>query len=363
MRDHDRETKKDGAQGQPPLKAKTGAEHDRAHKHADAQAAARPEILRDEGMSHPANAEPRADLLRHLQHSHGNAYVQRVVNEAGGEKTHEPNTAAAAHAQPLDAGVKSRMESAFGESFGDVRVHAGKQAGDAAGELDARAFTRGRDIYFKEGEYNPSTREGQELLAHELTHVVQQRGGSSARGASVGPAGDTFEHEADEVAASITRGERAHVENRSAVPDVQRQQQGRQPQPQHITSLSTVMLDPNKLKHDSRFTDFSVGLYLASVEGANFDTLHITVPAGISVAVVDLTEMNIQVQDPGGQAARVVVIRVNRRAGGRMLQITFSKGSNVYIATYQLPTVSPAAAVTAAAGSSQQPSGPGNKNR
>lgn len=356
MRDHDRETQKDGAQGQPPQKLKTGGEHERASKQADGHTAARPEILRDERMSHPANAEPRADLLRHLQHSHGNAYVQRVVGEAGGEKTHEPDTGAESHArggaQPLDAGVRSQMESAFGESFGDVRVHTGKQDGEVVGELGARAFTRGRDIYFRESEYNPSTREGQELLAHELAHVVQQRGGSSARGASVGLVGDTFEQEADEVAASVMRGERAHVEQRAATPDFQRQQKPPQPEPQTINAHVPLMLEPNATKQQS-FPGFNVQLYLSSVEGASFDTLHITVPILVSVSVVDLSGMNVQVQDPGGQAARVIIVRVNRKAGGRMLQVTFSKGNRIDIATYVLPTLSPAAAINAAASSGE----------
>ena len=353
MRDH--ETKKDGAHGHPPPKAKTGGERDAARRQADGQAAARPDLLRDERLAHPANAEPLAELLSQLQQSHGNAYVQRFASESGADKSSEAKAAAGSKAKPLDPAVRSRMESAFGESFGDVRVHAGKGAGDAAGELDARALTRGRDIYFREGEYNPSTREGQELLAHELTHVVQQRGGPSARGASVGAAGDTFEREADEVAASVVRGERAHVEKMSAAPDVQRQQKG--PQPQLITALSTLMLEPNKLKHDSRFSGdygtFGVGLYLQSVEGANFDTLHVTLPAGVSVSVVDLSGMGVQVQDPGGTGARAVIVRVNRKVGIRMLQLTFSKGNYVFIATYQLPAVSPAAALSAAVGSGE----------
>ena len=130
MRDHDRETQKDGAQSAPPQKAKTGGEQERAHKHADGHAAAHPDILRDERAAHTANAEPLAGLLSQLQHSHGNAYVQRFVNESGGEKANEQKPAAESHA--LDAGVRSRMESAFGEDFGDVRVHAGQRAGEVA---------------------------------------------------------------------------------------------------------------------------------------------------------------------------------------------------------------------------------------
>jgi hypothetical protein len=352
MRDH--EPKQDGAQAAPPQKAKTGGEQDTARKHADGQATPQPDLLRDEHAAHPANAEPLAELLSQLQQSHGNAYVQRVVSESGGEKAPETKPAAGspAHggAQALDAGVRSRMESAFGENFGDVRVHTGERAGEVAGELGALAFTRGRDIYFKEGEYNPSTREGQELLAHELAHVVQQRGGSSTRGAAVGPAGDTFEREADDIAASVVRGERAHVEHRSASPDVQRQH-GREPQT--IAAYPVVPLDPNRTTPD-RFPGYDVSLHLSSVEGANFDTLHVTVPARVSVTVVDLSGMGMQVQDPGGHARRVIVIRVNRRAGARIVQITFSKGNNVDVAAYQLPTVSPAAAVTAAAASSNR---------
>lgn len=354
MRDHDRETKKDGAHGQPPLKAKAGGDKDPTRKQTDGHAAAaHPDILRDGRIAHPANAEPLAELLSQLQHSHGNAYVQRVVSGAGGEKAQEDEKPAAeSHAQGLDAGTRSRMESSFGENFGDVRVHTGKPAGEVAGELGALAFTRGRDIYFKEGEYNPSTREGQELLAHELTHVVQQRGGTSARGASVGPAGDTFEQEADEVAAAVMRGERAHVERRSAASDVRRQQKAPPQQQQVIKHWAPVMLEPNKTLQQP-FPDFSVQVHYASVEGASFDTLHVAVPYGVSVTVVDLSGLNLQVQDPGGPGARVVVIRANRKRDGRMLQITFTKANRVDIATYALPTLSPAAVVTAAASSGE----------
>src|ERR1044071_1413899 len=331
MRDH--ETQRDGAQGAPPLKAKTGGEQGAARKQADGQTATHPDILGDGRASHPANAEPLAELLSQLQQSHGNAYVQRFVGESGGEKAHEAKPAAESHS--LDAGVRSQMESAFGEEFGDVRVHAGQRAGEAAEELGARAFTRGRDIYFKEGEYNPSTQEGRELLAHELTHVVQQRGGASSRGASVSPAGDTYEHEADEVAASVMRGEHAHVERRSAASDVQRQQKAAQPQQQVVKPWPPVLLEPNKTLQQP-FPDFHVQIHYASVEGASFDTLHVTVPYGVAVTIVDLSGMGVQVQDPGGPAARVIVIRVNRKAQGRMLQITFSKGNRVDIATYVL---------------------------
>jgi hypothetical protein len=76
--------------------------------------------------------------------------------------------------QPLPPAVREKMESAFGgASFEDVRVHVGPQAAS----IGALAFTLGTDLYFAPGQYNPQTLHGQQLLGHELTHVVQQRTG------------------------------------------------------------------------------------------------------------------------------------------------------------------------------------------
>lgn len=80
---------------------------------------------------------------------------------------------------PLPEGVRSQMELSFGADFGDVRVHTDGQAAELNRELSAQAFTQGADIYFREGSYNPGTVDGKQLLAHELTHVVQQRGAKS----------------------------------------------------------------------------------------------------------------------------------------------------------------------------------------
>lgn len=68
------------------------------------------------------------------------------------------------------------MESRFGADFSDVRVHNDEQSAQLSKELSAQAFTVGRDIYFNSGKYSPETNEGKHLLAHELTHVIQQNG-------------------------------------------------------------------------------------------------------------------------------------------------------------------------------------------
>jgi hypothetical protein len=82
--------------------------------------------------------------------------------------------------QPLDRDTRRSLEERFGAGFGSVRVHSDAAAAASARALRARAYTVGRDVVFGAGQYAPQTREGRRLLAHELTHVVQQRGGLSA---------------------------------------------------------------------------------------------------------------------------------------------------------------------------------------
>jgi hypothetical protein len=80
---------------------------------------------------------------------------------------------------PLDSKSRAFFEPRFGRDFLDVRVHADQQAETAARSVNARAFTLGRNVVFAAGEYEPRTDRGRSLLAHELTHVVQQSSGGS----------------------------------------------------------------------------------------------------------------------------------------------------------------------------------------
>ncbi len=76
--------------------------------------------------------------------------------------------------RPLSEDVRSYMEPRFGVDFEHVRVHTDKEAAQMNEQLNAQAFTHGRDIYFADGKYSPDSQEGKHLLAHELTHVIQQ---------------------------------------------------------------------------------------------------------------------------------------------------------------------------------------------
>ena len=80
--------------------------------------------------------------------------------------------------KPLSSENQSQMESAFGADFSKVRVHTDANAATMNDQVAAHAFTHGSDIYFNKGKYRPKTKEGTNLLAHELTHVVQQGGAS-----------------------------------------------------------------------------------------------------------------------------------------------------------------------------------------
>jgi hypothetical protein len=77
---------------------------------------------------------------------------------------------------PLPDGLRASMEGAFGADFGGVRVHSDARSDELNNRLTSRAFTTGQDIFLKKGEYKPDSKGGKELLAHELTHVVQQKG-------------------------------------------------------------------------------------------------------------------------------------------------------------------------------------------
>lgn len=78
--------------------------------------------------------------------------------------------------QKMDAQTLSEMESGFGADFNNVKIHNDLGASQMSKEIGAQAFTHGNDIYFNKGKYNPNSREGKHLLAHELTHTIQQKG-------------------------------------------------------------------------------------------------------------------------------------------------------------------------------------------
>lgn len=106
--------------------------------------------------------------------------------------------------QPLDHGARGLFERRFGHDFGGVRVHTGARAAESARALNAVAYTVGRELVFAAGAYAPATEAGRRLLAHELTHVMQQSApGASPSALRIGAVETPEEHEAESAADSL----------------------------------------------------------------------------------------------------------------------------------------------------------------
>jgi hypothetical protein len=108
--------------------------------------------------------------------------IQRLATQTAGQMEAVPasvDQALANPGRPLEPALRNDMEQRFGHDFSKVRVHADQAAEGSAEDIDASAYTVGRDIMFGTGEFRPATPDGRRLIAHELTHVVQQGGTGS----------------------------------------------------------------------------------------------------------------------------------------------------------------------------------------
>lgn len=117
----------------------------------------------------PVQAQREAGAGEHRRMSGGSA---GVLPPGFGDRL----AAGAGRGDAIEPGTRGFMESAFNADFSGVSIHTGPEAAQMSNSIGARAFTHGNDIYFNEGEYGPETEEGKHLLAHELTHTLQQGG-------------------------------------------------------------------------------------------------------------------------------------------------------------------------------------------
>lgn len=165
----------------------------------------------------PEGATPRplgmhdAASLLHLQRTAGNAGVVQMLaaqRESEDESSPVHDVVGKGGGSPLNDAVRGDMESRFGQDFGDVRVHTDAQASASAESVGANAYTVGSDIVFKSGNYDASSDAGQRTIAHELSHVVQQRSGpvdgtDAPGGIRVSDPSDKFERAADATADQV----------------------------------------------------------------------------------------------------------------------------------------------------------------
>jgi hypothetical protein len=178
----------------------------REHSFDAEEAALRPKSARlDDAVSDEAGraaAQGRSDVLGPagmlgLQRAAGNGGVTAMVEE----ERSPVHDVVSSGGKPLAPEVREDMEGRLGHDFSDVRIHDDGAAHDSARSVNAHAYTVGSDIVFQRDAYDPSSTEGRTTLAHELTHVVQQRSGPvdgtpAGGGINVSDPSDRFEREA-----------------------------------------------------------------------------------------------------------------------------------------------------------------------
>jgi hypothetical protein len=176
----------------------------------------------DHGSVAKAVEHGRPDALgnagaMHLQRMAGNAAMGTLVQRkaAGSDEQQDGSPVhdviGKGGGSSLPEGVRGQMEQSMGHDFSDVRVHTGSDAASASKSVQAQAFTVGNEIVFNEGKYNPGSADGDRTIAHELTHVVQQRQGdvdgeSRGGGIKVSTPDDRFEQQAEATADAVMSG-------------------------------------------------------------------------------------------------------------------------------------------------------------
>jgi hypothetical protein len=157
---------------------------------------------------HVNKVEPGAML--HLQRLAGNARVGSLVENEEERRSPVLDVVGKGGGQPLPPSVREDMEAGLGSDFSGVRIHDDGAAAASAQAVNAKAYTVGDEVVFNRGAYEPDTAEGRHTLAHELTHVVQQRSGPvdgapTGDGVALSDPHDRFEREAEAKAHSFDR--------------------------------------------------------------------------------------------------------------------------------------------------------------
>ena len=159
----------------------------------------------------PLGMHDTASLL-HLQRTAGNAGVVQMLADDREQGQEEPSpvhdVVGKGGGTPLDESTRSTMEAGFGEDFSDVRVHTDSKASSSAAAVGANAYTVGSDIVFRSGHFDASSPTGQRTIAHELSHVVQQRSGpvdgtEAPGGIKLSSPDDRFEQAAESTADQV----------------------------------------------------------------------------------------------------------------------------------------------------------------
>jgi hypothetical protein len=171
--------------------------------------------------------------VMHLQKTAGNATVTAALEDQ--ESSPVKDVIGSGGGSPLDRDTRGFMEGRLAADFGDVRVHTDAKASDSAKSVQAHAYTVGNDVVFQSGKYAPESDSGKRMIAHELTHVVQQRSGPVAGtpapgGIKVSHPADSFEQAADSSADRVmSSAPAAQLATAAAPASIQRQEEEEEP--------------------------------------------------------------------------------------------------------------------------------------
>jgi hypothetical protein len=207
---------------------------------------------------------------------------------------------------PLPPAVRGRFEHRSGADLSAVRVHTDSRADHLAREARARAFTTGRDIFFRAGAFNPASAGGARLLAHELTHTLQQASGHGppvppAGGLSISQPGDPHEREADQAADAMLRGQVPHIGTGAPPAQLQRQD------------------DPPAGDPAPAVADFPDERALALLRGDGFDALYMAELLG-GLAAMERNQP---------QAYAIVRQRLDRRFGAAVMSGIYDHDADI----------------------------------
>jgi len=172
--------KEDEAQMQEDLQSKEDDVQMKAHHHEEEVGAKEDEAQmqadllgkEEEGQAKCADCEKKAQREEEIQQKSSQVNYKEGFNAS--QSSSDLVAQERGKGEAMAPQLKSEMESGFGTDFSDVRIHRDQKSRDLNQDLKAKAFTTGSDIFFGDGNYDPATKAGKELIAHELTHTIQQ---------------------------------------------------------------------------------------------------------------------------------------------------------------------------------------------
>ncbi len=243
--------------------------------------------------------------------------------------------------QELPESTRRKMETSFGEDLKGVKIHRDQAAAKSASVLQAKAYTRGNDVYFGKGQYSPESLKGLEILAHELTHVIQCSGKSQGGLRKFERTDSAIEREARDVSSRIMGGQKTSVRRNANSAGFLRTEEETKVAPtmtKHGQEISPVC------KRGTINTGtFLLTFYYEASEKPGETILVLQIPDGVVTlfgAFGGMPSGGYHVNDRGGDKSRTVRISlIDESEEVPRIRAMFSQKNDSYIVIFQLALV------------------------